>query len=67
MCAWTSKKANLIARWSEERFLLLYLAFLWPQFEYCVQIWAQYQKDVKILECVKRRATKLVKGLESMS
>jgi len=39
-----------------------------PHLEYCVQVWSpQYRRDMDLLKSIKRRARKVIHGMEHLS
>ncbi|XP_067904604.1 ankyrin repeat domain-containing protein SOWAHA-like [Heterodontus francisci] len=42
-------------------------ALVWPQLKYCAHFWAQFRKDVKALEKMQKRFTKMVPEIREFS
>ena len=75
-CSLTVQKANHIlgcikrsmANRPREVILPLYSALVRPHLEYCIQMGSPlYRRDMDLLECVQRRATKMIQGMEHLS
>jgi len=59
-------KRNFLDR-SKETVLLLYKSPVRPHLEDCCQVWSpHYSKDIKLLEGVQRRVTKLINSMENL-
>ena len=74
-CALTAQKANsilgciktIMTSRSKEVILSLYSALVRHHLEYCIQMWSpQYRRDMDMLECIQRRATKMIQGMKHL-
>ena len=45
----------------------LYKAIVRPHFEYCIQAWRPYRKNIDKLESIQQRATKMIPELRDLS
>ena len=75
-CALAAQKANRIlgckkrsvASRARDVILLLYSALVRPHQERCILMWSPwYKRDMDLLECMQRRATKMIQGMEHLS
>ena len=75
-CALAAQIANCIlgcinrsmASRAREAILPLCSALVWPHLEYCIHMWSpQYRRDMELLECIQRKATKMTQRMEHLS
>ena len=53
--------------WTIRTFLILYTAYVRPNLEYAAPVWSPHRKqDIKMLEKIQRRATKLIPELKNV-
>ena len=75
-CVRAASKARSILGWinrhfgllNKDEFSILYKTYVRPHMEFCIQAWSPYlQKDIKCMEKIQRRATKMVYGFRDTS